>query len=97
MSGSSMNGSVTDNAAESRYELAVDGATAIAQYQLRDGTLVFTHTEVPESLSGRGVGSALARGALDAARARGLPVVAQCRFIAGYIQKHPEYQDLLAG
>ncbi len=92
-----MTGTVTDNPAQGRYELVVDGATAFAAYRVRDGELVFTHTEVPESLSGRGVGSALARGALDAARARGLPVVAQCTFIAGYIRKHPEYQDLLAG
>ncbi|HYH37762.1 MAG TPA: GNAT family N-acetyltransferase [Azospirillum sp.] len=92
-----MSGSVTDNAAAGRFELAVDGATAFAAYRVRDGQLVFTHTEVPDSLSGRGVGSRLAKGALDLARARGLPVVAQCAFIAAYVRKHPEYGDLLAG
>ncbi|WP_431855055.1 GNAT family N-acetyltransferase [Azospirillum sp.] len=92
-----MSGAVTDNAAASRFELAEDGAVAFAEYRVRDGQLVFTHTEVPDSLSGRGVGSRLAKGALGLARARGLPVVAECPFIAGYIRKHPEFQDLLAG
>lgn len=92
-----MSGAVTDNAAAGRFELAEDGAVAFAEYRVHDGQLVFTHTEVPESLSGRGVGSRLAKGALDLARARGLPVVARCAFIAGYIRKHPEYGDLLAG
>lgn len=92
-----MSGTVTDNPAAGRFELAVDGAVAFAAYRVRDGHLIFTHTEVPESLSGRGVGSRLAKGALDLARARGLPVVAQCAFIAGYIGKHQEYADLLAG
>ena len=91
-----MSGAVTDNAAESRFELDVDGATAFAAYRVQDGQLIFTHTEVPESLSGRGVGSKLAKGALDLARERRMPVVAQCAFIAGYVRKHPEYQELLA-
>ncbi|WP_448190373.1 GNAT family N-acetyltransferase [Azospirillum sp. sgz301742] len=92
-----MTGAVTDNPARNRFELTMDGATAFAAYRIENGQLVFTHTEVPDSLSGHGVGSTLARGALDAARARGMPVVARCRFIADFIQKHPEYQDLLAG
>jgi hypothetical protein len=50
---------------------------------------------VPAELAGKGVGSQLARGALDAVRAKGLKVVAQCPFIAGYIAKHSEYQDIL--
>jgi uncharacterized protein len=53
--------------------------------------ITFTHTEVPAELSGRGIGSALARGALHQVRAQGLKVVAQCPFIG----KHPEYGDLL--
>lgn len=92
-----MSGTVTDNTAASRFELTVDGATAFAAYRVSDGRLVFTHTEVPDSLSGRGIGSKLAKGALDLARQRGMPVEARCAFIAGYIGKHPEYQDLLEG
>jgi predicted GNAT family acetyltransferase len=86
---------VRDNAARHRFELDADGHTAVAHYSLAPGAITFTHTEVPAALGGRGIGSQLARGALEQARARGLKVVAQCPFIAGYIAKHPEYGALL--
>jgi uncharacterized protein len=57
--------------------------------------ITFTHTEVPPALEGHGIGSALVRGALDAARAQGLKVVAKCPFVSAYIAKHPEFADLL--
>jgi uncharacterized protein len=85
---------VRDNNAESRFELDVDGHTAFAYYQLSPGTITFTHTEVPQTLAGHGVGSRLAKGALELARAQKLKVIAKCPFIAAYMGKHPEYQDL---
>jgi predicted GNAT family acetyltransferase len=88
-------GPVVDNAAASRFELVVDGHVAFAEYRLAPHRIVFTHTEVPGALRGRGVGTALARGALDAARDRGLAVVPMCPFIAAYIRSHPEYRDLV--
>lgn len=87
---------VTDNRAEYEFELDVDGLRAIAAYQLEDDTIVFTHTLVPKKLEGRGIGSKLIRGALDAARDRGLKVVPQCPFVKVYIERHAEYRDLLA-
>ena len=87
---------VRDNKDRHRLELAVDGHTAFSQYKLAPGTITFLHTEVPKELEGQGIGSRLARGALETARARGLKVVAKCPFIAAYIRKHPEFQDLLA-
>jgi len=89
---------VTDVPELRRYEARVAGAAdaAMTYYRLRGNTIVFTHTEVPHALEGHGVGSALARYALDDARRRGLGVVAQCPFIAAYIRRHPEYADLLA-
>ena len=78
-----------------RYELEVDGHTAIAAYHERDGVIYFSHTEVPPEAEGQGVGSALARGALDDARRRGLEVVPSCAFIAAFIRRHPEYHDLV--
>jgi predicted GNAT family acetyltransferase len=90
-----MTDSVQDNPAESRFELNVDGHLAAAYYELSDGTITFTHTEVPKELGGRGIGSQLAKAALDQARAKGLKVVAQCPFVNGYIGKHAEYADLL--
>jgi predicted GNAT family acetyltransferase len=88
--------SVEDNAAKSRFELAVTGHLAVAEYKLDGKVITFTHTEVPPALGGQGVGSRLIKGALDQARARGLKVVAHCDFVAGYIAKHKEYGDLLA-
>ncbi len=86
---------VTDDAARSRFELELDGTVAFAAYTLAGDTLVLLHTEVPDALAGHGVGSALARGVLDQARRRGLKVLPQCEFMAAYIERHPEYQDLL--
>jgi predicted GNAT family acetyltransferase len=87
---------VQDNPAASRFELEADGHTAIAVYKLDGDVITFVHTEVPEALGGRGIGSQLAKGALENVKARGLRVVAQCPFIKGYIGKHPEYAELLS-
>jgi predicted GNAT family acetyltransferase len=87
---------VHDNSAEHRFELEADSHVAMAHYKLAPGVITFTHTLVPKELEGRGIGSRLAHGALDAARAQGLKVVPKCPFIAGYIGKHPEYADLIA-
>lgn len=87
---------VTDNAAAHRFELKVGDHVAMAFYKVSDGVITFTHTEVPQALSGQGVGTRLARGALEQVKARGLKVVPQCPFIATFIQKHPEFSTLLA-
>ena len=86
---------IRDNTARHRLELDVDGRIAFTEYKRADGVLTLNHTEVPKQLSGRGIGSALARGALDWARAQGLKVVPRCPFIKSYIDKHAEYADLL--
>jgi uncharacterized protein len=85
---------VTDNAAEHRFELVVDGHTAIAVYERAGDRIVFTHTIVPPELEGRGVGTRLVAGALDQVRAAGLKVVPQCPFVAAYLEKHPEAAEL---
>ncbi|WP_432926254.1 GNAT family N-acetyltransferase [Microbispora sp. CA-135349] len=87
---------VDDNAAASRYEIMLDGVVVgFAQYRLRGGAMVFTHTEVRDEFEGRGLGSRLVRAALDGARAAGLRIVPLCSFVAWYVQKHPEYRDLV--
>jgi predicted GNAT family acetyltransferase len=86
---------VRNNTELHRFELDADGHMAVAYYRLLPGVITFTHTEVPNELSGRGIGSALARGALDIVRAQGLKVVAQCPFISTFMGKHPEFNDLL--
>ena len=87
---------VRDNPEKNQFELIVEGHTALAAYRLKPGVITFTHTEVPKELGGRGIGSQLAKGALDQVRERGLKVVPLCPFIKAYIDKHPEYQGLLA-
>lgn len=87
---------VRNNTAEHRYEAQLgDDDVAFAEYQLRPGGIVFTHTEVPPEHEGQGVGSALAKFALDDARAQGLRVVPRCAFIRSYIEQHGEYADLV--
>ena len=90
--------SVTDNPDRSRYEAHIDGELAgFADYELREDVTTFTHTEVDSAFEGQGVGGALARGALDHVRATGgLTVVPECPFIARWVEKHPDYQALLA-
>jgi predicted GNAT family acetyltransferase len=87
---------VRNNTAKSRFELDVDGYTAFAYYRMAAGVITFVHTEVPTALSGQGIGSNLVRGALEYARSQGLKVVPQCPFVAAYMGKHPEFNDLLA-
>jgi predicted GNAT family acetyltransferase len=87
---------VTRNEAEHRYEVAVEGQTAFAQYSLNGDIITFTHTIVPEEVEGQGIGSRLVSAALEDARKRDLKVVPMCSFVRGYIERHPEYQDMLA-
>jgi uncharacterized protein len=87
---------VTDNPERERFEISVDGQRAgFVQYLRRGGRLIFFHTEIDPAYEGQGLGSALAKGALDAARADGEPVVPLCSFIGGWIDRHPDYDDLV--
>ncbi len=80
-----------------RWEAWVDGELAGRAYvrQLGGGDVRFTHTEVDDGFEGRGVGSALARTALDAVAADGGHVVPDCPFVRGWIERHPRYQRLV--
>jgi uncharacterized protein len=81
---------------EHRYELRLDGRlVGLAAYRRRNGRIVFTHTEVDESLEGRGLGSRLVQAGLEDAARQGLDVVPLCPFVAWYIEQHPEFQRLL--
>ena len=73
----------------------LDGATSVLTYDESANQLVALHTVVPEILAARGIASHLAAAALDYARSRGLKVVPQCSFVAGFIARNPGYAELL--
>ncbi|MCX5202915.1 N-acetyltransferase [Streptomyces sp. NBC_00237] len=89
---------IVDARESGRYEARVDGSdkvAGIAQYIRTPELIAFVHTEVEPANEGQGVGAALVRESLDTARAEGLRVLAVCPFYSGWIQRHPEYADLL--
>jgi len=87
---------VRDNAEKHRFEIDLgDGSLAIAQYRLSPGKITITHTGVPPAHEGKGIGTLLVRAALASARESGLKVVPICPFVAAYVKKHAEEQDLL--
>ncbi len=90
-----MTDAVQNNPARKRYQLEVEGHIAATYYELSDRVITFVHTEVPPELGGKGIGSKLIKGALDQLRAAGLKVVPRCPFVKAYIEKHPDYADLL--
>lgn len=88
---------VVEKPAQNRFELALDGGTALVAYR-RDGErLVLIHTEVPEQFAGQGVGSKLAKGVFELLRASGRKAAVRCEFLMGWIAKHPEYDDVVDG
>ena len=88
---------VSDRPNELRYEIEVDGEVAgFINYRREPGVIELVHTDVDPRSEGKGVGAALVQGALDDVRARGLKVRPFCPFVAAYIRRHPEYQDLVA-
>ena len=92
-----MSHDIRNNEQQSQFETTVDGHVAYAAYDLEDpDRIVFTHTIVPDELSGRGIAGEVVKYGLEHARAKNLKVVPQCTYVAAYIKRHAEYQDLLA-
>lgn len=87
---------VRDNPDQNRYEARIGGVVAgFSVYQLAADQITFLHTEVAPKFEGKGVGSAIARYALDEVRAGGRSVIPQCPFIKAWIDGHPDYQSLV--
>ena len=86
---------VINNKAHRRFELELEGHLATEHYKLEGNVITFEHTDVPKELDGRGVGSILVQGALDQVRASGLKLIPQCPFVKAWIEKNPEYRDLM--
>ena len=87
---------VRDNTARSRFELDADGVVSFMNYRLAGMVMSLDHTETPLAARGRGLASRLVQGALDQIRARGLKIAPRCPFVRAYVDRHPDYQDLLA-
>ncbi|WP_019673988.1 GNAT family N-acetyltransferase [Psychrobacter lutiphocae] len=90
-----MKPSITHNSNDNQFETTIDGHTGFISYQDQGDTIVYDHTIVPPELGGQGIGSALVKHALNYARSEGKKVIPECSFVASYIQKHPDYQDLV--
>jgi predicted GNAT family acetyltransferase len=86
---------VINNEAAHQFEIPTDEGRVLLTYVKRGDVLDLLHTEVDEQFAGRGYASALARTALDYARANNLKVIPTCPFVRKYLQRHPEYDDLL--
>jgi predicted GNAT family acetyltransferase len=87
---------VTNDTAAEQFEIRTDGGTALLRYRRQGNALDLLHTEVPAAFEGQGYGAALARSALDYARAERLKVIPSCPFVARYLERHREYADLVA-
>lgn len=91
----SLDPDIRDNAEAKRYELEVEGQTAVVIYNPVAGGLLITETIVPIPLEGRGVASRMAKHVLADLKDRGLLILPTCPFFASYLKKHPEYADLV--
>jgi uncharacterized protein len=89
-------GLVVENDEEAQqFRLRVDGQVARIEYSRENGTIIFSHTEVPPALEGKGIAARLAKAALEYARDHKLAVAPRCQYVAAYIRKHPEFQPLV--
>ncbi|MAO08257.1 MAG: GNAT family N-acetyltransferase [Alteromonas sp.] len=87
---------ILDNPEKKRFEAPIEGKIAFIEYIRAKDAIYLTHTEVPESLGGSGIGSALVKEVLQQIEGEGLLLAPLCPFVAGYLKKHPEWQRLLA-
>jgi predicted GNAT family acetyltransferase len=89
---------IVDVADKERFEARTDEGTlaGVVTYQLTGPIVVYTHTEVYPEFEGRGIGTELAQAVMDDARTRGRTVVPMCPFLADWLDKHPDYEDVVA-
>lgn len=87
---------IINNEQRQQFQTTIDDETAFLEYRMHEGKLVLMHTEVPDKLSGKGIGSAMANYAFDYAREHQLPVKIYCPFVLTWIKRHPERSNQLA-
>lgn len=89
--------SVTHNEGEHRFEAKKNGYLALVEYHLLDKEVMnIYHTDVPEPIEGKGIGSAMMKEALDFARRNHYRILPTCPFAQAYLLKHPDYGDILS-
>lgn len=95
MSGDISEYKLSDNKAEKRYEMPVDGFVGIIEYIKTKDEVYLTHTEVPTQLEGKGIGSEMVKQALEDIERQGLRLVPLCPFVATYLRRHPEWRRIV--
>jgi predicted GNAT family acetyltransferase len=86
---------IINNEQRQQFQTTIEGETAFLEYRLHDGMVVLMHTEVPDKLGGRGIGTALAAYGFEYAKTKGLPVKIYCPFVLTYAKRHPELNGQL--
>jgi predicted GNAT family acetyltransferase len=86
---------VTHNDSKKQFEADVAGGTALVAYEKKGDEIRFLHTEVPEQAAGKGVAQALVRNALDYAREKKLVVVPECSYVASFVKRNRNYDDII--
>src|ERR1700743_1049862 len=86
---------ISDNQQNQQLQIVLDDERAWLEYRIKDGALYLMHTEVPESLGGKGIASALAAHAFNYARANHMKIKAYCPFVVTWLKKHPEQMDIV--
>lgn len=87
---------VENNEAKHRFEINLEDATALIAYQKKGDVYNLYHTEVPPQFEGKGVGSALVKGTLEAIKAEGAKFIPTCPFVNAYLKRHQEYREFVA-
>jgi uncharacterized protein len=83
------------NQNDQAFEMDINGNIAFIGYEEDGDTIILTHTEVPEALEGKGIGSILVTKTLNYIEAEGRKIIAQCPFVASYIKRHPEWERIV--
>ena len=84
-----------DNESAKQYEFEFEGEIPKIEYIKTKNKIFLTHTEVPTSLEGKGLGSALVKAVLEDIEQKDLTLVPLCPFVAAYIKRHPEWKKLV--
>ena len=87
---------VVHNTEKYRFEVESGSQLSKLEYRIGRDRLALVHTEVPDDLQGQGIGTALVVTALEFAREKNLRVLPYCPFVASYIERHPEWENIVA-